>query len=61
MADLVLKTKAGIVNLPKTKIDVIQAPEKNNLLLLGQQEERRLGLKTYAEQLEEVAKRRAAH
>lgn len=52
-----LVTKAGTVVLPRTHIDVLQGPESSNLLYLGQVEERRLRLKTFAEQLEEVARR----
>ena len=44
--------------LPKTKADVLQGPEKRNLLYLGKEEEARLGLKTYAEQLQNLASAR---
>ena len=50
-----LVTRAGVVILPRTHIDILQGPEKANLLYLGKVEEKRLQLKTYAEQLEEVA------
>ena len=55
LADVELVTRAGIVILPRTHIDILQGPEQANLLYLGKVEEKRLRIKTYAEQLEEVA------
>ena len=55
--DVELITRAGTVVLPRTHIDILEGPESSNLLYLGQVEERRLSLKTFAEQLEEVARR----
>ena len=55
VADVMVKTRAGEVILPQTKIDVLKGPETKAMLYLGKEEEARLGLKTYAEQLEDVA------
>ena len=55
VADVVLKTKAGSVVLPKTHIDVLQGPEVGNMLYMGQVEEERLGLRSYRSQIEELA------
>ena len=55
--DVELITRAGNVVLPRTHIDVLEGPESTNLLYLGQVEERRLSLKTFAEQLEDMARR----
>ena len=55
-ADISLKTKAGTVNLSDVRMDIIKGPDKSALLLLGKVEESRLGLKPYAQQLEEKAR-----
>ena len=55
IADIVLRTKAGKVVLPKTHIDVLQGPENGNLLYIGQVEEERLGLNSFREQIEALA------
>ena len=56
IADLELETQAGTVFLPRTHVDVLAGPEENNVLFLGKQEETRLGLRTFAEQLVDVAR-----
>ena len=56
ICDIMVRTKAGEVVLPKTKVDVLKGPETEHILYLGKEEEARLGLRTYAEQLEDVAK-----
>ena len=53
---LVLITKAGEMFLNKTHIDVLQGPEQGNLLYIGKAEEKRLGLRSYKEQVENLAK-----
>ena len=50
-----LRTKAGEVILEKTHIDVLQGPEEGNLLYIGKAEERRLGLTSFKEQVENLA------
>ena len=56
VCDIMVRTKAGEVVLPETKVDVLEGPETEHILYLGKEEEARLGLRTYAEQLEDVAK-----
>ena len=56
MADVVLTTKCGEVVLPRTYIDVLEGPEKNRLLYIGQAEEQRLHLRSFATQLEDLAR-----
>ena len=54
--DIVLRTKAGEVILEKTHIDVLQGPEEGNLpYYIGKAEERRLGLTSFKEQVENLA------
>ena len=60
VADVTLKTAAGKVTLEKTNVDILKGPEKNFILYLGQAEETRLNLKSYARQLEEMAERSKA-
>ena len=55
IADIVLRTKAGDVVLTNTHIDVLQGPEHGNLLYVGQQEEDRLGLRSFRKQIEDLA------
>ena len=55
VADVEVHTKAGAVILSRTHIDVLIGPESQNLIYLGQAEERRLNFKSFAEQLECVA------
>ena len=55
IADIVLQTKAGKLNLPRTHIDILQGPESGNLLYVGQAEEARLGLSSFKAQLETLA------
>ena len=55
-ANLVLKTRAGFVALNDVYIDILKGQDRSHLLLLGKVEESRLGLKSYAQQLEERAK-----
>ena len=55
IADIVLKTKAGKVLLPKTHIDILQGPEDGDLLYVGQLEEQRLGLRSFKNQIEALA------
>ena len=57
IADIELVTKAGTVVLPRSHIDVLQGPESANLIYIGEAEEKRLQLKSYAQQLEELAKK----
>ena len=57
VTDVVLTTKAGNVVLPRTHIDVLQGPEKGRLLYIGKAEETRLHLRSFASQLEDVARR----
>ena len=45
------------MELPQSEIDILKGPEKGNLLYIGQEEERRLHLKSYKQQLEELALR----
>ena len=54
-APISLITKAGTVTLSDVRIDIIKGPDESALLLLGKAEEGRLGLKSYAQQLEEKA------
>ena len=56
VANVVLTTKCGEVVLPRTHIDVLEGPEKNKLLYIGQAEEKRLNLRTFADQLEDLAR-----
>ena len=42
--------------MPRTHVDVLDGPEEDCLLYLGQAEEKRLRLKSFATQLEEVAR-----
>ena len=56
VADVVLTTKCGEVVLPRTHIDVLEGPEKNRLLYIGQAEEQRLHLRSFATQLEDLAR-----
>ena len=58
VADVELITRAGTVILPRTHIDVLQGPETSNLLYLGQAEEKRLKLRSFAEQ-QDVARKNA--
>ena len=58
LADLEVETPAGKVVLPQWHIDVMQGPTTDHLLYLGQREQAELNLKTFQEQLTEVAKRR---
>ena len=58
LADLEVVTSAGKVVLPKWHIDVIEGPTSDRLLYLGQREEAELNLKTFQEQLTEVARKR---
>ena len=55
-ANLVLKTRAGFVALNDVYIDILKGEDRSRLLLLGKVEESRLGLKSYAQQLEERAR-----
>ena len=57
VADIELVTKAGTVVLPRSHIDVLQGPESANLLYIGEAEEKRLKLRSYAEQLEDLARK----
>ena len=54
--DIDLVTRAGRVVLARTHIDVLDGPEADNLLYLGKAEEQRLNLKSFAQQLEQLAK-----
>ena len=45
--ELVLRTKAGTLRLPNTRLDIIKGPEKDGILYMGKEEETRLGLKSY--------------
>ena len=56
--DLEVETPAGKVILPDWHIDVMQGPSKECLLYLGQREEQELKLKSYRDQLTEVARQR---
>ena len=58
--DVEVLTPAGKVMLPQWHVDVMQGTTTENLLYLGQNEEAELGLKTYRDQLVEVAKRQEA-
>ena len=58
VADIELVTRAGPVVLARNHIDILDGPETENLLYIGEAEERRLKLKSYAQQLEELAKKR---
>ena len=55
VADIELTTAAGRVVLQGTEVDVLQGPEKECLLYIGRREERRLNLRSYADQLQDVA------
>ena len=55
VADVELVTRAGPVILVRNHIDILDGPETSNLLYIGEAEERRLKLKSYAQQLEELA------
>ena len=57
VADIELVTKAGTVVLPYSHIDIIEGPEKANLIYIGEAEEKRLKLRFYAEQIEDLAKK----
>ena len=57
VADIELVTKAGTVILPRSHIDVLDGPETANLIYIGEAEEKRLKLRSYAEQLEDLAER----
>ena len=57
IADIELVTKAGTVILPRNHIDVLKGPETANLIYIGEAEEKRLKLRSYAEQLEDLARR----
>ena len=60
VCDIMVKTRAGEVLLTATRIDVLNGPESQVILYLGKEEEARLGLRTYAEQLEDVARAKNA-
>ena len=55
IADIVLRTKAGEVLLPKTHIDILQGPENGQLLYIGAKEEARLGFTSFKKQIEKLA------
>ena len=57
ISDVVLTTKAENVVLPRTHIDVLQGPEQGRLLYIGKAKEQRLKLRSFAKQLEDVARR----
>ena len=59
VAKVVLSTKAGDVVLPRTHIDVLQGPIKGHLLYIGKAEEKRLKLRSFASQLEDVARKQS--
>ena len=56
MTDVVLTTKADNVVLSRTHIDVLEGPEKRRVLYMDT-EEKRLHLRSFAAQLEDVARR----
>ena len=56
-ADMELVTPAGKVILPNWHIDVMEGPSEDFLLYMGQKEERALNLKSYKDQLTELAAR----
>ena len=56
-ANMTLITGAGIVQLSNVYIDIIDGEDEGNLMLIGKVEERSLGLKSFAEQLRELAKK----
>ena len=60
VSDIELLTSAGIVELPGTTVDILKGPEQGNLLYIGREEESRLCLKSYRDQLAEVALRTAS-
>ena len=55
LADIELETPAGKVVLPHWHVDVLQGPTTDDLLYMGQREESELKLKSYSEQLTELA------
>ena len=57
IADIELVTKAGTVVLPRSHIDILDGPENANLIYIGEAEEKRLKLRSYAEQLEDLARK----
>ena len=57
IADIELVTRAGTVILPRSTIDILQGPEKANLIYIGEEEEKRLKLRSYKQQLEDLARK----
>ena len=57
VADIELVTRAGTVVLPRSTIDIIEGPESENLIYIGEAEEERLKLRSYAQQLEDLARK----
>ena len=56
-ADVEVTTPAGNVVLTNWHVDVMQGPTSEKLLYMGQREERELNLKSYKEQLTELAQK----
>ena len=57
IVDVELVTRVGKVILARTHVDVIQGPEEELLLYVGEAEEKRLKLRSFADQIEDLAKR----
>ena len=55
--DITLITCAGLVEIPRATVDVLRGPQKGHILYVGQQEEERLGLVSYADQVKLLAAR----
>ena len=45
--------------LPRSRIDILKGPETANLIYIGEAEEKRLKLRSYATQLEDLARKNA--
>ena len=51
-ANIDLKTGAGAVKLPNRVIDILRGKDDGNMLLIGREEEKSLGLRSFKEQLD---------
>ena len=57
VANITLITPAGLVELPNTRIEFMEGPKQGFVLYVGALEESRLGLTSYAKQIEQLAER----
>ena len=55
--DIELVTKAGPVVLTRSHIDILEGPKKVNPIYIGEPEEKRIKLRSYAEQIKDLVRR----